>query len=731
MVLAVSTQLHAAPAVTTTGLTVSPGGPISEGTFVSLVATVRTNAPVTQGRVYFCEMITTCLVGEGSYGVAQLTSSGTATLRTRLNVGDNNVLAVFMATKKNLGSKSTASIVTVTSRVVYSSTASLSSSGVPGNYTLTGSVSSFGREQLTGAVSLIDSTANNFEIGSGALSNPSIGLSNAIPYSVGRQPGAVATGDFNGDGTPDLVVADENDNDISVLLGNGDGTFRQQITWPTGHTPESIAVGDFNGDGISDLAVADTNGNCISVFLGNGDGSFQSQLIYGVGRGPVSIATGDFNSDGNADLVVANVTDSDVSILLGNGDGTFQAASVFTTGRSPQSVAVGDFNSDGVIDLAVADTSDDTVSILIGNDDGTFQARTTWATGVGPYSLATADLNNDGILDLAIANRNSNTVSIMIGNGNGTFQNQVPVAVGTAPDAIAVGDFNGDGIPDLAVCNQFDSTVSILLGDGAASFLPRLNYKMGYSNGLSLVVGDFNGDGITDLANTDLQELNVQLGQQIASFSVSGISNLGSGTNWVYAGYPGDNIRFPSQSLTVPLIGIQGTAVVSLFSAPNPASFGTVITLSATVSGGGGVSPTGEVIFKDGATVLGTSRISGATATITAGGLAVGSHSITAFYVGDFSYGPTTSMPFVQTIVKAAAAMSLMSSINPSVYGNMLTITATLAKSATGVVVFMDGENTIGSGVVNGDGAATISTSSLAAGLHTITAVYSGDGNFQ
>src|ERR1700692_1274079 len=100
MVLAVSTQLHAAPAATTTKLTISPGGPISEGTLVSLVATVRTNAPVGQGLVYFCKAISTCLVGEGSYGVAQLTSSGTATLRTRLNVGDNNVLAIFIATKK-------------------------------------------------------------------------------------------------------------------------------------------------------------------------------------------------------------------------------------------------------------------------------------------------------------------------------------------------------------------------------------------------------------------------------------------------------------------------------------------------------------------------------------------------------------------------------------------------------------------------------------------------------
>jgi trimeric autotransporter adhesin len=209
VVLVVSAQLHAAPAVTTTELTISPGVPISEGTIVNLVATVRADAPVTQGSVYFCERISTCLVGVGSYGAAQLTSSGTATVRTRLNVGDNTVLAIFMATKKDLGSKSAARVVTVTSRVVYPSTTSLTFGGSPGNYTLSGSVSSFGKEQLAGPVSLVDSTATNLEIGSGVLSDPSIGLANAIPYSVGRLPAAVATGDFNCDGVPHHVVAKE------------------------------------------------------------------------------------------------------------------------------------------------------------------------------------------------------------------------------------------------------------------------------------------------------------------------------------------------------------------------------------------------------------------------------------------------------------------------------------------------------------------------------------------
>lgn len=732
--LAISTQTLAATvaSTTTTDLAVSPGSHILEGTIVTFVATVKNPALVAQGTVYFCRSLNpTCLIGKGLYGSSHLTSGGTATLRTRLNVGDNDVVAIFTATKDNLSSASAAIALPVSAQVVYPSSTSLTVSGVPGSYTLTGSVSSYGMERMDSTVDLLNTTDRNAQISTAELSNPTVSLSGAVSYGAGHQPTGVATGDFNGDGIPDLVVANENDNTISVLLGNGDGTFRQQTVWATAHTPESITVGDFNGDGIADLAVADTNANCVSILLGNGDGSFQSQVIYSVGRGPASIATGDFNNDGVVDLVVANASDVEVTVLLGNGDGTFQGGSNFPAGRLPQSVVVGDFNSDGVADLAVANADDDTVSILLGNGDGTFEPQTTFVTGVDPFSVATADLNNDGILDLVVANRTSNTISILIGNGLGGFQNQIPVATGAGPDAVAVGDFNGDGNPDLAVCNQFDLSVSVLLGNGDGTFLPRQSYATKFFNGISLVVGDFNGDGLTDLANTDAAEVNVQLGQQIAGFTVNGIAGLELGTNLILADYPGDNIRFPSRSLTVPLVEVSPAATVSLFSAPNPASFGAVITLSATVVGGGGTSPTGQVIFKDGTTVLGTSGISGGTATITARGLTVGVHYITAVYVGDSNYAATTSAPLVQTISKAPAVINLTSSINPSVFGNTVTITATITKGATGTVLFMDGENTIGSGMINGDGGAVISTANLAAGLHTITAVYSGDQNFE
>src|SRR5215831_10388909 len=177
--------------------------------------------------------------------------------------------------------------------------------------------------------------------------------------SGGNVASFVAVGDFNGDGVQDLVVANSGDFDsgnVSVLLGNGDGTFQTARSLGAGSNPSSITVGDFNGDGIQDLAVANNgfSSDSVSVLLGNGDGTFQAAVNFGVGIRPAVVTVGDFNGDGIQDLAVANNGSNNVSVLLGNGDGTFQAAVNFGAGDRPVSVAVGDFNGDGRLDLAVA-----------------------------------------------------------------------------------------------------------------------------------------------------------------------------------------------------------------------------------------------------------------------------------------------------------------------------------------------------------------------------------------
>ena len=145
----------------------------------------------------------------------------------------------------------------------------------------------------------------------------------------------MAVGDFNGDGKADLAVANYGSDNVSVLLGNGNGTFQAAVNYAAGTSPHSVAVGDFNGDGKADLAVANYGSNNVSVLLGNGNGTFQAAVNYAAGTSPCSVAVGDFNGDGKADLAVANYGSNNVSVLLGNGNGTFQAAVNYAAGTDP------------------------------------------------------------------------------------------------------------------------------------------------------------------------------------------------------------------------------------------------------------------------------------------------------------------------------------------------------------------------------------------------------------
>jgi hypothetical protein len=302
----------------------------------------------------------------------------------------------------------------------------------------------------------------------------------AVSYPVGGcGPSAIAVGDFNGDGKLDLAVAWDlvyTAAYVTVLLGNGDGTFQTAVSYPVGANPSSVAVGDFNGDGKLDLAVANSNLNgianesstSVSVLLGNGDGTFQTAVNYPAGTNPISVAVGDFNGDGKPDLVVANAYGG-VTVLLGNGNGTFQTPVSHPVDGNPNSVAVGDFNGDGKLDFAVANNAGSyEVSVLLGNGDGTFQTAVSYPVSAQAYSVAVGDFNGDGKLDLAVAPF-SNNVSLLLGNGDGTFQTAVDYPVNGNPSscalvsAVGVGDFNGDGRMDFAAAVPCSKKVAILL----------------------------------------------------------------------------------------------------------------------------------------------------------------------------------------------------------------------------------------------------------------------------
>jgi hypothetical protein len=303
-------------------------------------------------------------------------------------------------------------------------------------------------------------------------------LQPAVNYAVGTDPVGVAVADLNGDGIPDIVTANtfgssHPTGSISVLLGNGDGTFQPAVTMSTDHGPRSVAVADLNGDGIPDLAVT-TNLNlstpAVGVLLGNGDGSFQAPYYVPTGGGnPTDVAVADLNGDGIPDLVTANFVNAAVSVLLGNGDGSFQAPENYSITGYARSVVVADLNGDGIPDLATAgyaSTSLGYVNVLLGNGDGTFQPTVNYAVDSVAFWIAAADFNGDGVPDLVSTNLGQNDVSLLLGNGDGSFQPKQNYPVGQYPYAVAVGDFDGDGSPDLVTANYISNDVTVLLNDG-------------------------------------------------------------------------------------------------------------------------------------------------------------------------------------------------------------------------------------------------------------------------
>src|SRR5947199_131599 len=249
-----------------------------------------------------------------------------------------------------------------------------------------------------------------------ATCNP-VHFAAATNVTAGNGPYASAVGDFNGDGKQDLAVTNISTNSVSILLGNGNGTFGAPATFPVGSTPTSVAVGDFNGDGKQDLAVANLGSNTAGIYLGNGVGGFTLSVNVRVGDGPYSVTVGDFNGDGKPDIATANFSSSNVSIVLGDGTVHFGAAGKLPVGSAPRLVAIGDFNGDRNQDLAVANTVTNFVSMFLGDGNGGFGTATILGVGPNPYSAIVGDFNGDGKQDIATANNdlpNPGSVSIMM-----------------------------------------------------------------------------------------------------------------------------------------------------------------------------------------------------------------------------------------------------------------------------------------------------------------------------
>jgi hypothetical protein len=374
------------------------------------------------------------------------------------------------------------------------------------------------------------------------------------PRLAPSAPFEAAVADLNSDGRPDLVTTGTTSNNLTVLLGNGEGGFAQATGSPVATTagPRAVAIADFDEDGRQDLAAV---GAGVSILLGNGYGGFTAgPAVVPGGTGLHGVAAGDLNGDGHVDLTTANSASDDVSILLGNGAGGFAAAagSPVAAGDAPEDVVIGNLNGAAGPDLLIANLGSSNITALLGNGVGGFSPAAGSPIAIpapGPNALVLADFNSDAKFDFVTAN-GTGDLSVMLGSGTGTFS----PSPGSVPDpsqpfGVAVGDFNADTKLDIATANGNINNVTILLGDGAGGFsLAPDRPATGGTGAFFVAVGDINVDGRPDLipTNRTSNTVAVLLNTSTAARTVGG--PLGFGTQ------PAGTVS-PVQAVTVTSAG--------------------------------------------------------------------------------------------------------------------------------------------------------------------------------
>ena len=668
------------PAPTVTTLTLSSSS-VPEGDAVTFTATVATGgSPVTRGLVVFCNALAAHCEDAAILGTGQLTSSGEASLTLILGIGDHSIKAAFEGVGTTRGaSTSTAQPLTVTGQYP-TTTTTLAQSNGPGNYNFTGTVSGYGGIPRTGTLTMLNylnhvpSTLATFPFSS-ATNGLNFQRASLIP--TGNVPGGFTTGDFNGDGKLDVVVAIQGSNDLTVLLGNGNGSFSAPPTVTGPFTYIGGIVGDFNGDGNLDFATSEF-GVPNGVFLGHGDGTFSAVVALPIAGGSSLMGmTADFNGDGILDLATVDYSYNDassVTVLQGNGDGTFTRLSAsYTTNGNIFTLLAADFNGDGIPDLATTSAYGSLLAVLLGNGDGTFNvAPASPSIDGGFFSMAAGDFNNDGKVDLAVSSYpdSTNSITILLGNGDGTFTTGGSFPAGVNPGGITLGDFNHDGVIDLVTFSPDTSagsykTMTVLLGNGDGTFNTLNSRKTVYSP-IGIAVGDFNDDGASDIAIVAESYvipfsvpgpgfIEVLFSQTTSSFTVNDVSFTGGLNHSIASLYSGDAHYGSSQSRPLVMAGTGVATTVTLTASPGltiPAGQPVQFTATVTPASSGALTAAGTVSFAvPGGAVFGIVNLNHGQAILTTSRYAVpGTYKIDVQYSGDANFLASRSAWLILTI---------------------------------------------------------------------------------
>jgi len=569
-----------------------------------------------------------------------------------------------------------------------------------------------------------------------------------LPHGASGSASIVAV-DFNGDGNLDLVTNALLQNEVYLLMGNGDGTFQspQQVEgdgndtqisteqYPVSNGPAYLAVGDFNRDGKPDLAITEHEGGAVALLMNNtlptpepGGDSFATPTSWTNMNGNMadSITLADFNHDGYVDTAVAYLEDNDVRVLMHGNTG---AVAVYPVGDQPYDVVSGDLNGDGYADLVTANTGDGTVSVMLNNGssgNGTFASAATYSVGHDPFQVAIGDLNGDGIPDLAVTNNGDNTVSILYGAAGGTFTAGPTLTTGAQPYGVAIGDFSNTGRNDIAVTCYSTSQLYVFPNNGGGTFGPPYMYATD-SNPAGLVIGDFNRDG----------KLDIVTGNTIAN-DISFFAGNGDGT--FHPGITSGALNFPN---SIAVGDVNGDGILDVVT--NASNFNEVAVLLGKGDGTFQARTNFPAGTRPWAVALSDSNGDGKVDIATANVY----NTVDLATVADQQRYETEYLPVGGgnpsgnlLLNMSGTQITLGDSPNdyfPIADNSAITLTATVASplggiTPTGTVIFEDNSGLVlgtAASSVNSSGTASLTLPNLGSGLHIFTVLYSGDTNYQ